>query len=90
MTVVKCYSGENYENSNITDLFNWMFTNKKKTVNAQSEFLSILKELNVPQHFLRNKYFEKTNVKSENVNSDHAISNIKKKKRQVVKWSSYK
>lgn len=66
------------ENSNIADLFHLIFTNKKNPVKAQEEFLNTLHEMNVPKHFLKNKYLGFTSPKRS--------SEIKMKS---VKWEPY-
>lgn len=69
------YHGEKIQQSNIADLFNLIFTDKKKTfIPAKDSFLNALEELNLPKQFIRNKYLKvsspdvkKKKVKHENV-----------------------
>jgi len=54
-----CYRGETIPQTNIADLFNLMFTDKKKThILAKNTFLSALEELNLPKQYIRNKYLK--------------------------------
>lgn len=73
-----------YEHSNIGDLFNLLFTHNQKRVKAQQEFLSVLHDMNVPKHLIKNKHLSMKNIvvdKKPAVRGKHtAVSN----------WLSYK
>ncbi|GFT11032.1 hypothetical protein NPIL_134031 [Nephila pilipes] len=48
-----------YQHSNLADLFNMIFTNRKSsTIIAKEEFLQTLQELNTPRHYIKNKYLK--------------------------------
>ncbi|GFX52721.1 uncharacterized protein TNCV_3980241 [Trichonephila clavipes] len=48
------------------DLFNMIFTNRKpSTIIAKEEFLQALQELNIPRHYIKNKYLKTPFVKQE-------------------------
>jgi hypothetical protein len=68
------------ENTNIADLFNLIFTHKKKSVKAQDEFLKILYEMNTPKHYVKNKYLTLKDKSKRSTN----------KQLKNVKWTSYK
>lgn len=60
------YNGQNYPNSNLADLFHLIFTNRKRTiVSGKDEFLKALQELNVPEHYIKNKHLTKYVIKQE-------------------------
>lgn len=65
------------ENSNIADLFHLLFTNKKKPVKAQKEFLNTLYEMNVPKHFLKNRYLSFTDLTPSKHSSEIKMKNVK-------------
>lgn len=83
------YHEEKIPHSNIADMFNLIFTNKK-TVNipAKNNFLSAVSELNLPKQYIRNKYLTVPNtVKSPDVKIKRKY-NITPKK-NVQNWESY-
>ncbi|GBN89327.1 hypothetical protein AVEN_63603-1 [Araneus ventricosus] len=50
--------------TNIADLFNVIFTHKKKTnVAGIQEFLAALNLMNMPKHYVKNNYLTAKNVK---------------------------
>lgn len=50
------FKNKKIQNSNIADFFHLIFsTNKKVPINAQGELLQVLKEMHVPQSFIKNK-----------------------------------
>lgn len=80
--------------TNIGDLFHALFShNKRRYVNGQNEFIKVLYDLNIPQHYIKNKYMtvktEESAVKMEEeppvVKKSHVFKN-----KTPVKWESYK
>lgn len=57
--------------TNIADLFNLMFNIKKKKTHIAGigEFLEALNEMNVPKHYIKNKYISINTTPSKNVKS---------------------
>lgn len=50
------HRGQSLPNSNIADLFNLIFTNRKSVdVIGKTDFLKALKELNIPRYYIKNK-----------------------------------
>lgn len=78
------YHGELFQNSNIIDLFHWLFTNKKEPISSHEEFISVLRDLNIPQCYFRNKHIScRLDSKNEmNVSK----SRLSKSKNKSVKW----
>jgi len=71
------YKGQSIANSNLADLFNLIFTNRKNIdIAAKDEFLKYLHELNVPRHYIKNKNL--TSFKQVN-------TPLKKEKEEVFK-----
>lgn len=52
-------------NTNIVDLVSLLFSNNSKNVEGKEPFLSTLTELNIPKHYIRNKYLQQQQVKEE-------------------------
>ncbi|GFQ70827.1 uncharacterized protein TNCT_440381 [Trichonephila clavata] len=53
------FKDKKYQHSNLADLFNMIFTNRKQsTVIAKEEFLQALQELNIPRHYIKNKHLK--------------------------------
>jgi hypothetical protein len=76
---------QKYEHSNIGDLFNLLFThNKKKPVKAQHEFLSVLHDMNVPKHLIKNKYLSTKNIVVD------VKPAVKGRRTRVSNWLPYK
>lgn len=51
------YNERSYPNSNLADLFHLIFTNRKRTnIAGKEEFLKALRELNVPDHYIKNTH----------------------------------
>lgn len=83
--------GHIYKDSNLADLFNFIFTNRKSTyASAVYEFLHALREMNIPKHYIKNKQLlkmdsmpiklEKNTVKSPKRKASHPVN--------VQKWQS--
>lgn len=82
------YKNQKIEGSNMADLFNVTFTNKKNSnVNGKSEFLRILHELNAPKHFIKNKSLLSVNHNPP-FNKKQLGKGLHKKKNNCIKWSS--
>ncbi|GFT83635.1 uncharacterized protein TNCV_2825761 [Trichonephila clavipes] len=57
------FKDKKYQHPNLADLFNMIFTNRKpSTIIAKEEFLQ---ELNIPRHYIKNKYLKTPFVKQE-------------------------
>ncbi|GFV79935.1 uncharacterized protein TNCV_1217031 [Trichonephila clavipes] len=53
------FKDKKYQHSNLADLFNMIFTNRKPSpIIAKEEFLQALQELNIPRHYIKNKYLK--------------------------------
>ncbi|GFU00302.1 uncharacterized protein NPIL_231861 [Nephila pilipes] len=73
------FRDKKYQQSNLADLFNMIFTNRKSsTITAKEEFLQTLQELNTPRHYIKNKYLKTPFVKQE-------ILTLPVKRKQYVK-----
>lgn len=77
------YKNNRIPNSNVIDLFNLIFTNRKSTnVIGKQEFLNALGEINMPKYYIKNKNLL---LKDENF-----VASKKKKKSTMSKWLSLK
>lgn len=91
------FKDQKYEKSNLADLFNLIFTNRRpEDLAAKNEFIQALQELNVPKHFIKNKQVLKTPVKEEIVSQSSPQlgkkQNVKRKRLPVTgtkNWESY-
>lgn len=60
------YNNQSYPNSNLADLFNLIFTNRKSSdFTGKDDFLKALHELNVPEHYIKNKNLSNNFFKRE-------------------------
>ena len=57
------YKNQPIKNSNIADLFHYIFTlSSKSNPRGKSEFINALDDLNIPNHFIKNKHIVKSYV----------------------------
>lgn len=99
------YNERSYPNSNLADLFHLIFTNRKRTnIAGKEEFLKALRELNVPEHYIKNTHLSnpikqekkspilkrksKTLLTVVKKRSDKHLSNVKPL-RQNKRWLPY-
>ena len=65
--------------SNIVDLFNLIFTNRKSHVAAKDSFLSALDEMNIPRHYVKNTHLY-----------DQQPKRTPPKSRKTLNWWNFK
>ena len=77
------YKDRLFPNSNLADMFNLIFSNRKiKNFSGKNEFFQALEEINVPRHFVKNRYIP--------VKQEVLLPQTKnKKKSSVLKWDTF-
>lgn len=82
--------GQTLPNSNLADLFNLIFTNRKNYIQlvGKDEFLKALADMNVPHHYIKNKNIRKLTdvIEPEPRRSRRSI----RKRKPLSRWLSLK
>ena len=74
--------GKIIPHSNLADLFNVIFSNRKSiNVVGKEEFLKMLQEMNIPKYYIKNKNL---------LSHSEKVVTPKRKRKYPVKWSSFK